>query len=206
MGVYDHDLGHPRAYYKGYKSKDGGVRAIGEDKEDYFFYRAILGIDRAITWLAAREDVDSRHLVYLGNSQGGGMGLVLTGLNKNITAACVNIPALCDHLGFRAGRSPGWPGVLSWRARRKMSEEEIATATEKLRYFDAVNFARKIDVPVLLSMGFVDTTCPPSSVYAAYNVITSPKQIITNPHSGHAVTSKARTAFEPWVRQHLGLD
>jgi hypothetical protein len=33
-------------------------------------------------------------------SQGGGMGIVLAGLNEHITAANVNIPALCDHLAF----------------------------------------------------------------------------------------------------------
>lgn len=205
MGVFDHDLGHPKEYYKGYKSKDGGMKVATGDKEKYFLYRATLGIDRAITWLAARDDVDATHLVYLGNSQGGGMGLVLTGLNKKTTAACVNIPALCDHLGFRGGRSPGWPGVLDWRARRKMTEQEIGAAAENLRYFDAVNFARRITVPVLLTMGFVDTTCPPSGVYAAYNVITAPKQILSNPHSGHAITAKAQSVIAPWVRQHLGL-
>jgi cephalosporin-C deacetylase-like acetyl esterase len=132
------------------------------------------------------------------------MGLVLTGLNKNITAACVNIPALCDHLGFRAGRAAGWPQVLGWRARRKMTKEQIETAAEMLPYFDAVNFSRKIAVPVLLTMGFLDITCPPSGVYAAYNVIQSPKRIVTNPQYGHRPAG--REIVEPWVRRQLGLE
>lgn len=205
MGVYGHDLGKPREFYRNYKSPDGGVRAATGEPQEYFFYRAILGIDRAISWLAAREDVDDTHLVYKGNSQGGGMGLILTGLNKNITAASVNIPGLCDHVAFRAGRLPGWPQVLGRRRRRKMSDAEIEKVAEMLRYFDAVNFARKIDVPVIVSMGFQDTTCPPNTVYAAYNVIDAPKQIVTNPQDGHHVSKAARSVFVPCIRRELGL-
>jgi len=205
MGVYDHDLGLPKEYYKNYRSKHGDIRSGTGDAEAYFFYRAILGIDRAVTWLASRDDVDTSRIVYSGNSQGGGMGLVMTGLNKNITAANVNIPALCDHLGFLADRQPGWPGVLGERNRRSMNEEQVAAVTKMLPYFDAVNFARRITVPVLLEMGFQDTTCPPSGVYAAYNSISAPKQIVCDPSAGHGVTATMSAALVPWVREKLGL-
>ena len=88
---------------------------------------------------------------------------------------------------------------------RGMTEEQIETAAKMLPYFDAVNFARKITVPVLLTMGFLDTTCPPSGVYSAYNVIASPKQIVTNPNAGHATPAASQAAIQPWARGHLGL-
>ena len=52
-------------------------------------------------------------------------------------------------------------------------------------YFDAVNFARKIECPTIVSVGFIDRTCCPSSVYSAYNVITAPKRLFTDPLAGH---------------------
>lgn len=204
MSVYDHDLGQPAEFYKGYKGNDGGMAA--EEPEKHFLYRAILGIDRAITWFAAREDVDKTRIVYTGNSQGGGMGIVMTGLNKHITAANVNIPALCDHLGFLAGRQPGWPGVLGESNRRGMTEEQIAALKKTLPYFDAANFARRITVPMLFTMGFLDTTCAPGGVHAAYNIVSSPKQIVYDPKAGHNVSPKLTAALVPWIRHQLGLD
>ncbi|MBT4816765.1 MAG: hypothetical protein HON70_13750, partial [Lentisphaerae bacterium] len=67
------------------------------DREKYFFRRVYLGVDRAVNWLAARADWDGRHMVVDGSSQGGGSALIMAGLNKNITAAAANVPALCDH-------------------------------------------------------------------------------------------------------------
>jgi cephalosporin-C deacetylase-like acetyl esterase len=202
MSVYDHDLGQPEEFYKNYKSNDDGMES--DDLEKSFFYRSILGIDRAITWLASREDIDKEHIVYTGNSQGGGMGIILTGLNKNITAANVNIPALCDHLGFLAERQSGWPGILGGRNAKSKDQEKIEALKKTLPYFDAVNFARKITVPVLLTMGFIDTTCPPSGVYSAYNVISSSKQIFCDPNAGHGVSKKMMDAIVPWIQKNLG--
>lgn len=205
MGVYAHDLGRSKKYYNHFKSEWSTANA---DPEKNFFYRAILGIDRAITWLASREDVDNRRIVYTGNSQGGGYGLVMAGLNKNITAANVNIPGLCDHLAFREGRTPGWPGVLRRHRRGKMDPEQIDAIAEALPYFDAVNFARKIDVSILMSMGYLDTTCPPSGVRAAYNVIDAPKQILPVPDTGHGMGGMPRDVtmrIHHWLRSKLGL-
>lgn len=206
MGVYDHELGQPPAFYKTFKSKDSTGNAFCPP-EQYFFYRVALGIDRAINWLVSREDVDTRHVVYYGSSQGGGMGLILTGLNKNITASGISDPALCDHLGYLAGRAPGWPHILSHYRRRGLSEDQIKLAATCLPYFDAANFARLIKVPVLFSMGYNDITCSPSSVYSAYNVIQSPKSIIVEPDAGHGLTgSEARAKITEWLMQHMGIE
>lgn len=205
MGVYDHELGLPKDYYKTFVSKDGDVRGATGEAEKYFFYRAILGIDRAISWLASRKDVDTKRIVYSGSSQGGGMGLVLTGLNKSITAAAVSIPALCDHLAFRAGRQPGWPGVLARRYTGRMTPEKIEAIAGMMPYFDAVNFAKKITVPVFLCMGYQDVTCPPSGIYSAYNSISSPKQIVYDPDAAHKVSPKMAAVLYPWIREKLGL-
>ncbi|MBP7818378.1 MAG: acetylxylan esterase, partial [Phenylobacterium sp.] len=38
-----------------------------------------------------------------------------------------------------------------------------------LSYFDGVNFAARARARALFSVGLMDTICPPSTVYAAYN-------------------------------------
>ena len=202
MGVHPHDLGLPgEEYVKLGKGELKGYTYKGApDAEKYYFRRAILGIDRAVRYLLSRPDWDRKHLVYYGSSQGGGFGLILAGLNPQMTAAAMNVPALCDHGGYRANRSPGWPKlVLRAPADRREAYAKMA------EYFDAVNFARKIRCPVIVSVGFIDRTCAPSSVYSAYNVIDAPKRIFNGPKTGHGTPRAFGKYLYPWLAGHLGL-
>ncbi len=72
---------------------------IAESREAYFFYPVILGIDRAVDWVAARPDVDRRRFCYQGTSQGGGFGFYLCGLNRTFTRAAFYVPAITDTMG-----------------------------------------------------------------------------------------------------------
>jgi len=165
------------------------------DRDQYYFKKSILGINRAINWLAGRPDVDREHLGMFGGSQGGAFTLVLSGLNKNIKAASANVPGLCDHAGYQLDRRPGWPEMVNDPEMLKMSG-----------YFDAVNFARNITCPIIVAVGFIDTVCSPSSVYAAYNTIPSPKMIFNEPGKGHGMSGEFCNYQTEWMRGKLGLD
>ncbi len=166
-----------------------------DDRDKYHFRNVILGVDRAINYVAAMPEWDRKHFAYYGSSQGGGMGLILAGFNKNITAAAVNVPALCDHGGYKFDRQPGWPQLVRKDAKR----EAVAP------YYDAGNFARFITVPILASAGYIDSTCSPSSVYAAFNQIKAPKKLIDMPLAKHEIP-KIFTSYQlPWIDGQLGL-
>lgn len=150
------------------------------ERESYFFYRAILGIHRALGWLRQRPEIRRDRVGYTGSSQGGAFGLILGGLNPDLAALACNVPAMCDHLGRQAGRANGWPGVA---ASLKYTPEVVAMVP----YFDAVNFAGYLRSPVRVMVGFADTTCCPSSVYAAFNRIpSSDKTIYDEVGMGHS--------------------
>jgi cephalosporin-C deacetylase-like acetyl esterase len=61
-------------------------------------------------------------------------------------------------------------------------------ASQAVRYVDAMNFASRIACPTYVSVGFIDKTCPPTSVYAAFNNIPAgvEKHIVNRPEMGHA--------------------
>jgi cephalosporin-C deacetylase len=50
---------------------------------------------------------------------------------------------------------------------------------------DGLNFAARATVPALYSVGLMDDTCPPDTVYASYNHYLGPKQISVYPYNGH---------------------
>jgi len=56
---------------------------------------------------------------------------------------------------------------------------------EKLGYIDIQHLASRIRGQVLWSIGLMDTICPPSSQFAAYNKITAPKVMSIYPDYGH---------------------
>lgn len=161
-------------FAKGYNCDKYWMMGASASREDYFYYAAILGINRAVRWLAERPEVDRTKILYSGTSQGGAFGCYLAGLNPGLfRRSVIVVPALCDHLGGRAGRRAGWPQLLAGVVDPKKAET-IAP------YFDAAHFAARIANPVRFRVGLADIMCPPASVYAAFNAVPVADKRITD--------------------------
>ena len=72
-----------------------------------------------------------------------------------------------------------------------------------MRYYDVVNFARRVTAPGLYTWGFNDETCPPTSMYAAYNVITAPKRLMLAYDTGHRTTQEQTDDVNRWLAEEL---
>lgn len=72
------------------------------------------------------------------------------------------------------------------RFNRQNTPEKLNT----LAYYDVVNFTRLIRVPVFITWGYNDDTCPPTTSYAVYNVITVPKEALLTPVNEHWVSTE----------------
>jgi cephalosporin-C deacetylase len=56
----------------------------------------------------------------------------------------------------------GWPGMGVYS-----NVSKVKDVLETVRYFDGMNFATRIKADGFFTVGFVDTACPPATVYAA---------------------------------------
>ncbi|HEU5088818.1 MAG TPA: acetylxylan esterase, partial [Roseiflexaceae bacterium] len=71
-------------------------------------------------------------------------------------------------------------------------------------YFDGINLATRARASALFSVGLMDETCPPSTVYAAYNYYGGDKDIRIyhyNHHEGggaYQTVEKLRFLGEHW--------
>ncbi|HAW31401.1 MAG TPA: acetylxylan esterase, partial [Planctomycetaceae bacterium] len=99
------------------------------------------------------------------------------GLDERVTFIATGVPAICDHSGRAAGRINGWPKLVTTLPDGTPAAEELKAA----QYVDGVNFASRSKADAIMSVGFIDVTCPPSSCYAAYNQLKGKKQIINKP-------------------------
>jgi cephalosporin-C deacetylase len=159
------------------------TRGIGRP-EDYYYTR--LFTDAAMAVEAVRELAGAARVAVSGSSQGGGLALATAALVPDQVAVChADIPFLCDiQRGITLAPEAPYTEVPEFLAHHL---ELIPAALDTLRYVDCALLARRITARCLLSVGLMDTICPPSTVFAAYNEITAGKDISVHPFTGHVV-------------------
>lgn len=198
LNIMAHDLpiDYPDEYYQQLEAtalKD--YTGFGnDDREKSYFLRMFLGCYRAADYLAGRPDWDGRVLVATGTSQGGFQSLATAAIHPKITAALVDVPAGSDSAASKVGHMVSWP----WFGPGKDSDgkaKDAAKVAETNLYFDAVNFASRIRCPVLLGVGLIDQTCPPTGVFAAYNQIRGSKEAVVMACAGHANKNNSHAAY-----------
>lgn len=74
---------------------------------------------------------------------------------------------------------------------------------ETSKYYDVVNFARQVKVPGYYSWGYNDVTCPPTSMYSAYNVIQATKSLTIFEETGHWTYQEQREKMQEWLVEKL---
>ncbi len=170
-----------------------------ENRETIYFRGMYLRLVRAIDFLTAQPEWDGKVVAVVGHSQGGGQALVAGGLDDRVTFVAAGVPAICDHSGRAAGRINGWPKLVPTGSDGKPNGAILQAA----RYVDAVNFASRCRADAIMSVGFIDAVCPPSSCYAAFNVLKDEKQVVNEPLMGHAAPQHIRDAFFKRIQEHV---
>jgi cephalosporin-C deacetylase len=152
--------------------------------EDYYYTR--LFTDAALAVDVALELAGGGTVAVSGASQGGGLALAAAALHRDAVSVChADVPFLCDiQRAVTFASRPPYTEVPDFLAE---NVPLIDTALNTLRYIDCALLARRITATTLVSVGLMDETCPPSTVFAAYNEITADKDIIVYPYSGHSV-------------------
>ena len=171
-----------------------------DDRDKIYFKEMFCRVYRGLQFLKSRPEWNGKILIVSGTSQGGGQALAAGGLDPQVTLVTAHVPAICNHGGFAAGGDSGWPHYQNTPAYRKDPEAVLKASA----YIDGVNFARNIKARVLITTGFIDRTCPPESVFAAFNVIPSArKELFCTPGANHRVPDVARDAAAKVWADHI---
>jgi cephalosporin-C deacetylase-like acetyl esterase len=151
-----------------------------DSRDDSYYKRVVLGCIRAIDFIEQFTDWNGRQLGVTGSSQGGFLSYATAGLDSRVTFVAAVHPALCDHTASLKGVACGWPHYFYWNKGRGMEKQIEAT-----RYYDGVNFARRITCPTWVSFGYNDDVVPPTTAYATYNVLKAPKTLSVYQQTAH---------------------
>jgi cephalosporin-C deacetylase len=178
-----------------------GYWTVNLDSRDlYYYHRVYLGCIRANDFLTSLPNWDGKNLAVTGGSQGGALSIVTAALDPRVKGLAVAYPALCDLTGYLKGRAGGWPHMFRDSGEgSNRTKEKIETS----KYYDVVNFARRVKVPGLYTWGYNDEVCPPTSIYAAFNVIPAPKQLVLALETGHWPTAEEGERIDLWLERFL---
>ena len=180
-------------------SGENGYLENGLDNRDnYYMKHVYVACVRALDYLTSLTDWDGRNVAVQGGSQGGALSLITAALDPRVTACVANHPALSDMAGYaEQGRTGGYPHLH--RENQMLTPEKIHT----LQYYDVVNFARRIQCPVYLTWGYNDNTCPPTTSYIVWNLITAPKKSLITPINEHWTTPETNYGQMLWIKDQL---
>jgi cephalosporin-C deacetylase-like acetyl esterase len=178
-----------------------GYQALNLDHRDRYYYKRVyLGCVRANDFLVGLPQFDGNNLAVTGGSQGGALSIITAGLDSRVKFLAAYYPALSDLTGYLNGRAGGWPHLFD---KNNLPFNNTKEKIETAAYYDVVNFARLIKVPGIYSWGFNDETCPPTSMHAAYNVITAPKSLYLAVETGHWTYPEQTETLNNWLLERL---
>lgn len=180
-----------------------GYWEFGMDNRDKSYYKhVVLGCIRALDYIEQYTPWNGKELGVTGSSQGGFLSLATAGLDRRITFYAPVHAALCDHTASLKGVACGWPHYFYWNKGKGM-EKQIETS----RYYDGVNFARRITNAQTgwFSFGYNDDVVPPTTAWATYNVVKGPKSITPYQQTAHFWYQEQWDEWENWLLTQMNI-
>ena len=148
---------------------------IINDPEGIFYKYAMLAGFRAIDYLFTRPDFDGENVGVVGVSQGGGLAILLAGLDDRVKLLACSNPSHGEHTGLKYDKASAFPYYI------KQSRQLVGTPTHEAqtiaasKYYDAIYCANRYDGPAYFLTGLLDDVNPPATVFASFNQLKGSK-------------------------------
>ena len=189
INAHGYELGREDEYYTElYNSIKSNGKTFGLDSDwqnkstdTAYFGWMIYRIARALQYLKSFPEWDGKNLRASGGSMGGLQAIWAAGIDSDVNEATPEIPWCCD-MGGR-------------ESLKRMRPDWGVGETEAMRYFDPVNFAKRISPKCRVEItraGLGDYCCPPSGIAVFYNNLNCPKKINWVQGATHGYVPKER--------------
>lgn len=170
-----------------------------ENPDRNAYKRVVTGAVRGVDMIASLDEWDGKTVGVTGSSQGGFLSLAVAALDKRVTFLAAVHDAMCDYEAELHDVAGGWPHYFYHAKMNAITKARL----EGARYYDGVNFARRITVPGWYSFGYNDEVVPPTSAYGLYNTIKAPKILSLYQMTGHFWYQEQWDEWLEFLTNHL---
>ena len=170
-----------------------------ENPDRNAYKRVVTGAVKGVDMIASLDEWDGKTLGVTGSSQGGFLSLAVAALDKRVTFLAAVHDAMCDYEAELHGVAGGWPHYFYHAKMNAITKARL----EGARYYDGVNFARRITVPGWYSFGYNDEVVPPTSSYGLYNSVKAPKTLSLYQMTGHFWYQEQWDEWQGFLTNHL---
>jgi len=163
------------------------IRGLSGEPENLYYRHVFLDTVILAKIVMGLPEVDAHRVGAYGASQGGGLSLACSALTPSVRKVAATYPFLSDYQRvwqMDLAKDAYWELQDYFRKHDPLHQKEEAVF-RKLGYIDVQHLAPRIRAEVLMPIGLMDTVCPPSTQFAAFNKITSKKEILVFPDFGH---------------------
>lgn len=151
--------------------------------ETYYYKRVFIDALRCVEVAKNLKEVDGEKIAVTGGSQGGGIALAISALSSSVKLLMCDVPFLCNYRrALEIVDTMPYGEILNFL---KIHRDKYEIVFKTLSYFDGVNFAVRARATALFSVALMDTICPPSTVFSAYNYYAGKKEIKIYPFNNH---------------------
>ncbi len=172
---------------KGNTHKGHIIRGLDDSADNLLFRHIFLDTAQLAGIVMDMPEVDENRVGAMGGSQGAALTLACASLEPRIKKLAPIFPFLCDYKRV-------WDMDLAKDAYAELREyfrlfdplhEREDDIFMRLGYIDLQNIVKRIQGEVFMNVALMDTICPPSTQFAAYNKITAKKSMNIYPDFGH---------------------
>jgi cephalosporin-C deacetylase len=185
-----------------------GVMTRGiTDPTTYYFTRLFTDAARAVDTARVLPGTDGRVAV-CGGSQGGALSLAAGSLVPDVEAVIADVPFLCNiRRAIDITDNDPYQEIVRYLA---VHRDQEPTIERTLAHIDLMNLVPRATAPALFSTALRDMTCPPSTVFSAYNHYADhaedkpATQIEVYPYNGHEGGGGPQADLQiRWLREIL---
>lgn len=174
------------------------------DPQRHYYSRLFVDAVRAVESARELPQIDSERIAVAGASQGGGIAIAAAALSPHVRACMPDVAFFSDVI--RAATLVATEPYSELADYLRAKPFELDRVRETLGYLDVAVLASLATCPALFSVGLMDDICPPSTVYAAFNAWSGPKEMLEYSFADHSGGGHQQVGKQlEWLTSHAAF-
>ncbi len=176
------------------------------NRDEIYYRYALTGAINVINYLQTRSDFDKRNICTMGVSQGGGLAMLLAGIDNRINILINSNPAMNEHQGHKYQQASGFPYYLNDGLLSMTGQSAYDATSRATKYYDAQYANRRFKGSSYTLIGLEDDVVPSASSLAGYNQLSGKKILLLSTTNGHGHPAEYWNGRYDFLRRHYRLN